>query len=105
MTDIMKGPSEVIRSRGSIELVNAVAVVEKHGTQGDELDMDRMGKVQVLRVCWNKDIRRYCIQLTSSSAAIQIPVDIRLRSDSWQQLGIFFDVCYPLSNRNVWLTG
>ncbi|EMD61337.1 hypothetical protein COCSADRAFT_147942 [Bipolaris sorokiniana ND90Pr] len=49
MTDIMKGPSEVIRSRGSIELVNAVAVVEKHGTQGDELDMDRMGKVQVLR--------------------------------------------------------
>lgn len=57
MADMMKGPSEVIQSHNSIELANAVGIVEKHGTQDDELDMDRMGKVQVLRVCCNKGVR------------------------------------------------
>jgi hypothetical protein len=28
-------------------------VSEKHGTHGDEMDMDRMGKLQVLRVSFS----------------------------------------------------
>jgi hypothetical protein len=33
-----------------VETANKVAVYEKLGTERDERDMDRMGKVQVLRV-------------------------------------------------------
>lgn len=62
---MMKGPSEVTDFRNSVELANAVAVNEKHGTQGDELDMDRMGKVQVLRVCWFQALCEFFGQLTS----------------------------------------
>lgn len=36
--------------RTSIELANVVAVYEKYGTQHDKMDMDRMGKLQQLRV-------------------------------------------------------
>ncbi|CAN9322453.1 unnamed protein product [Alternaria alternata] len=46
---IAKGPSPTTDFRTSIELANAYAVSEKHGTHGDEMDMDRMGKLQVLR--------------------------------------------------------
>ena len=49
---MMKGPSEVIDSPTSIELANQTAVGEKYGTRSDESDMDRMGKLQELRVCW-----------------------------------------------------
>ena len=38
------------RTTSTIEAANAVAVNEKNGTRRDELDMDRMGKVQELRV-------------------------------------------------------
>jgi hypothetical protein len=47
---IAKGPSPTTDFRTSIELANAYAVSEKHGTREDERDMDRMGKLQVLRV-------------------------------------------------------
>jgi len=50
----MKGPLEATESRNSIELANAVAVGEKQGTHRDENDMDRMGKLQVLRVSPNE---------------------------------------------------
>jgi choline transport protein len=53
----MKAPLQTTHtpdSRNSIELANAVAVGEKHGTHNDETDMDRMGKLQVLRVSSNK---------------------------------------------------
>lgn len=51
MNDNMsKVPSQTARSHDSIELANTVAVSEKHGTQSDERDMDRMGKLQELRV-------------------------------------------------------
>lgn len=46
----IKGPLEATVSQNSIELANATAVGEKQGTHGDELDMDRMGKLQVLQV-------------------------------------------------------
>jgi hypothetical protein len=49
--NMLKGPSQTTDSRNSIELANTVAVSEKHGTQSDERDMDRMGKLQELRVC------------------------------------------------------
>jgi len=43
---------EVVRNEGrtSIEDANAALVYEKYGTQHDKVDMDRMGKLQVLRV-------------------------------------------------------
>jgi len=50
----MKGPLQTADSRNSLELANATAVAEKQGTYGDENDMDRMGKLQVLRVSPNK---------------------------------------------------
>jgi choline transport protein len=51
MNDNMsKVPPQTARSHDSIELANTVAVSEKHGTQSDERDMDRMGKLQELRV-------------------------------------------------------
>jgi hypothetical protein len=34
----------------STQLTDTVAVGEKNGTQHDEMDMDRMGKLQQLRV-------------------------------------------------------
>jgi hypothetical protein len=48
---MLKGPSQTTDSRNSIELADTVAVSEKHGTQSDGRDMDRMGKLQELRVC------------------------------------------------------
>ncbi|KAF2828276.1 GABA-specific permease [Ophiobolus disseminans] len=45
----VKGPLQATVSRSSVELANATAVGEKQGTRGDENDMDRMGKVQVLQ--------------------------------------------------------
>ena len=33
-----------------VEMANATAVYEKHGTQYDQSDMDRMGKLQQLSV-------------------------------------------------------
>jgi hypothetical protein len=47
---MLKGPLQTTEPRTSIELANAVVVGEKHGTHGDQTDMDRMGKLQVLRV-------------------------------------------------------
>lgn len=46
----MKGPIDTTTSTNSIELANLPAVNEKHGTQRDESDMDRMGKIQQLKV-------------------------------------------------------
>jgi choline transport protein len=53
---IMKGPSQTVEpdTSTSIELANMGAVSEKHGTQVDENDMDRMGKYPVLKVSLNK---------------------------------------------------
>lgn len=48
--NVLKGPAEAIGYRNSIELANTTAVGENNGTHGDENDMDRMGKLQVLRV-------------------------------------------------------
>lgn len=51
MNDSMLKSWQTTRSRNSIEMANTVAVGEKHGTQSDERDMYRMGKLQELRVC------------------------------------------------------
>ena len=37
-------------SNTAVEIVNASAVRQKNGTRSDERDMERMGKVQELRV-------------------------------------------------------
>lgn len=50
----LKGPSQTTEPHTSIELANAGAVAEKYGTHSDECGMDRMGKLQVLRVSLNK---------------------------------------------------
>jgi choline transport protein len=50
----LKGPSHTTDSQNSIELANATAVGEKDGTHNDLFDMDRMGKIQVLRVSSSK---------------------------------------------------
>jgi hypothetical protein len=47
----MKGRSQATNFRDSIESTNRIAVNDKHGTQSDGRDMDRMGKLQELRVC------------------------------------------------------
>jgi hypothetical protein len=52
---IMEGNYEKTPPKGgdihtSTQLTNTVAVGEKNGTQHDEMDMDRMGKLQQLRV-------------------------------------------------------
>jgi hypothetical protein len=49
-----KGPSHTVEPRTSTELANAAVVSEKHGTVGDANDMDRMGKLPVLRVSSRK---------------------------------------------------
>lgn len=38
---------------GQVEVANITAVYEKYGNQYDEMDMDRMGKLQELRVSKN----------------------------------------------------
>lgn len=38
---------------GQVEVANTTAVYEKYGNQYDEMDMDRMGKLQELRVSKN----------------------------------------------------
>jgi len=49
--NLMKDRSQATNSRDSIELTSRIAGGEKRGTQSDEKDMDRMGKLQELRVC------------------------------------------------------
>jgi hypothetical protein len=49
-----KGPFQTTDAHDSIELENATAVGEKDGTRNDENDMDRMGRIQVLRVSVTK---------------------------------------------------
>lgn len=52
--NVLKGPSHTTDTRNSIELANLDAASEKHGTHGDEKDMERMGKIPELRVCSDK---------------------------------------------------
>jgi hypothetical protein len=69
--EILKGPSHVTDSRNSIELANTVAVSEKHGTHGDERDMERMGKIPELRV-WSMNSPtsfRYTYKITSDNSS------------------------------------
>lgn len=40
----------VVKQTAPVEVANTTAVYEKYGNQYDELDMDRMGKLQELRV-------------------------------------------------------
>ncbi|OSS44206.1 hypothetical protein B5807_11310 [Epicoccum nigrum] len=47
--NLMKGRSQATNFRDSIESTNRIAVNDKHGTQSDGRDMDRMGKLQELR--------------------------------------------------------
>jgi hypothetical protein len=49
--NLLRGPSQTTDSRNNIELADTIAVSEKYGTQSDGRDMDRMGKLQELRVC------------------------------------------------------
>lgn len=62
---MMKREIDTTCSPTSIELVNAVAVGEKDVIHCDEIDMDRMGKVQVLRVCYHRALQRFTCELTS----------------------------------------
>jgi choline transport protein len=69
--DEKKTPSHTAdshNSRNSLELANAVAVSEKQGTQNDETDMDRMGKLQVLRVRLNKSLNDASLRLHSTAS-------------------------------------
>lgn len=69
---MLKGPSQTTDSHNSIELANAVAVSEKHGTQSDEKDMDRMGKLQELRVCSTdciEDVSTYLHETSGNSSS------------------------------------
>lgn len=47
---ILKGPSNVTDACDSTELANVVTLGQKHCTQRDERDMNRMGKLQELGV-------------------------------------------------------
>lgn len=56
----MKGPIvDTTTSTDSIELPDTRAANDKYGTQRDESDMDRMGKIQQLKVCLNELCDRY----------------------------------------------
>jgi hypothetical protein len=46
-----KAPFQTTDAHDGIEFANATT---KHGTRNDENDMDRMGRIQVLRVSVNK---------------------------------------------------
>lgn len=90
---MMKGPSEAIDSPTSIELANQTAVGEKYGTRSDESDMDRMGKLQELRVCCKRPPERFRYT-DKRSAAIQVFDYLRFRCTPWQHMGIRIDVWY-----------
>ncbi|KAH7125533.1 amino acid/polyamine transporter I [Dendryphion nanum] len=49
MSKFLENVTESSNIDTTIEAANAIAVNEKHGTKNDELDMDRMGKLQQLR--------------------------------------------------------
>jgi hypothetical protein len=85
---MMKGPSQAIEPRTSIELANAKVMSEKQGTSGDLNDMDRMGKIQVLKVSSNRIFNFSIHVLTNPSATIQVYVHIWLCCCSWRHLGI-----------------
>lgn len=51
------GDVEPRKQTAQIEIANTTAVYDKHGNKYDEMDMDRMGKLQELRVS-NIDSRR-----------------------------------------------
>lgn len=53
----MKSPTEITLSQdSSIELTNTAAVNDRNGTQRDESDMNRMGKIQQLKVCFQQTL-------------------------------------------------
>lgn len=74
---LMKGRSQATNSRNSIELTSRIAMSETQGMQSDERDMDRMGKLQELRVS-----QRFAPKKSSYTyrrpAAIQVPDHLRL---------------------------
>lgn len=85
--NMLEGSSPATGSHNSIELANTVAVSEKHGTQSDERDMDRMGKLQELRVCSNITLKQNH-GAHNDPAAIRIPDHFRLCCPPWQYMGI-----------------
>jgi hypothetical protein len=93
-----KAPSKSDNVYTSTRSTNKAAIDEKHGTQNDGLDMDRMGKLQQLRVrSW---VPSQCaIMLTiNRSARLQVHVDIWLRGYTGQHMGIRSSVrLYPSS--------
>jgi hypothetical protein len=64
---MLKGPSHTVEPHTSIELANAAVVSEKHGTAEDANDMDRMGKLQVLRVSSGRNVFPTCSQKHSDN--------------------------------------
>lgn len=90
--NLMKDRSQATNSRDSIELTSRIAGSEKRGTQSDEKDMDRMGKLQELRVC-HKIAPRKCGRTHRGPAAIQVPHHLWLRCTPWQHMGVLDDVC------------
>lgn len=90
--NLMKGRSQPTNYRDSIELTSRIAVSENKGTQSDERDMDRMGKLQELRVC-HKPAPRISGHTNRRPAAIQVPDHLRLWCTPRQHMGILNDVC------------
>lgn len=51
------GEGSAVRRTAPVKVANTTTVYEKYGNQYDELDMDRMGKLQELRVSTHMDPR------------------------------------------------
>jgi hypothetical protein len=73
---VAKGLSPTTDFRTTIELANAYAVSEKHSTHSNEMDMDCMGKLQVLRVSPNMPLlslqRTHDIISANSSSCLSL---------------------------------
>ena len=98
-----------VHQTAQVELANTTAVYEKYGNQYDEMDMDRMGKLQELRVS-NTGSRSHQVWYQSFDisrvAELQVHDYFWLCCNSWKHLGICSHVRYfaPSRIRNTYWT-
>lgn len=87
------GDAQLRTLAANVEEANTVAVYEKFGTQHDELDMDRMGKLQQLRVS-NFLRREYILDSVANRhlAELQVLLYHGFLCDSRMHLGVFISV-------------